>query len=100
MIEESTVILAKIGYNPYTRRLDVEFNNEKPMVNSLINEYYGKPLREWFDKVPEIFKDEMNGYGFILEFTGTLLDYKYLKSSFRVNNALVEDDIESTSSGT
>ncbi len=96
MIEDSTVILAKIGYNPYTRRLDVEFNNEKPMVNSLINEYYGKPLREWVDKVPEIFKDEMNGYGFILEFNGTLLDYKYLQSSFRVKNALVEDDIEST----
>ena len=39
-------------------------------------------MQDWIDRIPQIFHDEMNGYGFELDFSGTALDYEELCSAF------------------
>ena len=40
------------------------------------------PLKDWVDKVPGIFYDEMNGYDFDFYFTGTVPDFNEVKAAF------------------
>lgn len=76
------MIKAELEYNPYLLETLIRFNGHKPRINSLVEKYEGKPLRDWIDKIPDIFSGEMNGYDFELEFTGTERDYQELRTAF------------------
>ena len=68
------MIKADLSYNPYIRELKVQFNGHPPRINSMIEKYQRRPLQDWIAEIPQIFHDEMNGYGFQLDFYGTELD--------------------------
>ena len=87
------MIKAELSYNPYLGKTDVRFNGQTPKINSLVEKYSEDILNDWIDLVPEIFHDEMNGYGFELDFTGTALDCRNLRSAFQRLN-IAEDDVE------
>ena len=76
------MIKTELSYNPYLQEICIRFNGQNPRINSLVEKYQDKILNDWIDKIPKIFHDEMNGYGFDLDFSGTELDYQNLKSSF------------------
>ena len=76
------MVKAELLYNPYLPSISIKFNGNEPHINSLVEKYEGKDLREWIDEIPGIFYGEMNGYDFELEFTGTERDYIELKSTF------------------
>ena len=40
-------------------------------------------LHDWIEELPEIFRDEMNGYDFDLDFSGTKNDFEDLKKAFK-----------------
>ena len=76
------MITAQLKYNPYLRTTEILFNGEKPRINSLVEKYQEEILQKWISQVPAIFRDEMNGYGFALEFQGTKTDYEELVKAF------------------
>lgn len=76
------MVRAELTYNPYLLETEVRFNGIPPRINSLVEKYKGQYLENWIRKIPHIFHDEMNGYDFELDFTGTNLDFDELKSSF------------------
>lgn len=77
------MIKTELSYNPYTMITEVKFNGHAPRINSLIEKYDKFMLHEWINLVPKIFYDEMNGYDFELEYSGTKEDYQELIDSFR-----------------
>ena len=87
------MLKAELMYNPYTSQLNVRFNGKTPRINSQIEKYKDLPLQNWINKIPYIFHDEMNGYDFELEFSGTKLDFEELKQSFRYAG-VDEDQVE------
>lgn len=84
------MVKAELKYNPYLLETVVSFNNESPRVNSLVEKYMGSSLHTWIDRIPKIFYDEMNGYDFELDFSGTERDYAELKKVF--DSAGVSED--------
>ena len=76
------MVRAELVYNPYLLETEVRFNGNPPRINSLVEKYQGKKLQTWISKIPAIFYDEMNGYDFQLDFSGTDLDFEELKKSF------------------
>ena len=76
------MVKAELSYNPYLQETDIKFNGQSPRINSHVEKYMDKKLQIWIKKIPRIFKDEMNGYGFNLEFSGTELDLNKLRKSF------------------
>ena len=76
------MIKADLSYNPYIRELKVQFNGHPPRINSMIEKYQRRPLQDWIAEIPQIFHDEMNGYGFQLDFYGTELDFDEVKNAF------------------
>ena len=76
------MVRVELSYNPYLLETEVLFNGNPPRINSQIEKYQGKKLQTWIEKVPSIFYDEMNGYDFELDFSGTTLDYEELTKSF------------------
>ncbi len=76
------MIKAELIYNPYLLETEVRFNGNPPRINSLVEKYQKEKLQTWVNKIPSIFYDEMNGYNFELDFTGTEMDYEELKKSF------------------
>jgi len=58
------MVKADLSYNPYLNETTIRFNGKKPRINSLVEKYEDKLLYEWIDKLPQIFHDEMNGYGY------------------------------------
>ena len=76
------MVKAELSYNPYLQETEIRFNGQSPRINSHVEKYLDKKLQTWIHKLPYIFRDEMNGYGFELEFSGTELDYEELKRSF------------------
>ena len=78
-----SIIKAELSYNPYLLKTDIKFNGQPPRVNSLVEKYQNKNLQSWISRIPKIFYDEMNGYYFELDFTGTKLDYESLCNTFR-----------------
>ncbi len=92
-IEGDKMIKADLKYNPYTRRIKVEFNGNPPRVNCMIEKYNDRPLQDWITDIPQIFHDEMNGYGFQLDFSGTELDYGELCEVFE-NAGISEYDVK------
>lgn len=77
------MINAELSYNPYLMETKIRFNKQPPRINSLVEKYQDMNLQSWINKVPKIFYDEMNGYYFELDFTGTQLDYEMLCNTFR-----------------
>ena len=77
------MIKAELSYNPYLLKTDIKFNGQPPRVNSLVEKYQNKNLQSWINRIPKIFYDEMNGYYFELDFSGTKLDYESLCNTFR-----------------
>lgn len=86
------MVKAELEYNPYLLETIIKFNGQKPRINSLVEKYESGALREWIDKVPKIFYDEMNGYDFELEFTGTEREFIELKEVFR-KKGVTEDQV-------
>ena len=80
--ESEERVTAELKYNPYLSETEIWFNNKKPRINSLVENFHDANLHDWIMDLPEIFKNEMNGYDFILEFTGTELDCKEIELSF------------------
>lgn len=76
------MIKTELVYNPYLRETTVRFNGRAPRINSMIEKYDKEVLQTWLAELPEIFADEMNGYDFAVEFSGTELDYSDLTKSF------------------
>ena len=76
------MVKAELSYNPYVQETSIKFNGQEPRINSHVEKYQDKKLQVWIKKVPRIFRDEMNGYGFDLEFSGTELDYGELRKAF------------------
>lgn len=77
------MIKAELIYNPYLLETDVRFNGQPPRINSLVEKYQDGRLQDWIKELPEIFHDEMNGYDFELEFSGTSRDFCELQRAFK-----------------
>ena len=77
------MIKAELIHNPYLLKTKAKFNGQEPRINCQIEKYEDKPLKDWVDKVPAIFHDEMNGYDFDFYFTGTKPDFREVKSAFK-----------------
>lgn len=86
------MVKTELSYNPYLMETLVRFNEQEPKINSLVEKYQGNKLQDWIDKIPGIFHDEMNGYDFDLDFTGTKLDCSELQSAF-VNAGVTEEQV-------
>lgn len=76
----------ELSYNPYLLDTRVVFNGKRPRINSLVEKYMCGSLYSWIDDMPQILHDEMNGYGFQLDFSGTDRDYEAIKHSFGDND--------------
>ena len=85
------MIKAELSYNPYVREITVKFNGQSPHINSLVEKYQNCPLQDWNDDIPQIFHDEMNGYGFELDFSGTELDFEEIRNSFQKADVSEQD---------
>lgn len=76
------MIKTELVYNPYVGVTEVRFNGNPPKINSLIEKYLDKNLNDWVNQIPDIFYDEMNGYDFDLEFSGTREDFEKVQHAF------------------
>ena len=77
------MVKAELNYNPYLLETSIKFNGQEPRINSLVEKFQDDPLQSWVRRIPEIFYDEMNGYDFELEFSGTERDYQEVVHAFR-----------------
>ena len=87
------MVKAELKYNPYLLETIVKFNGQEARINSLVEKYKGDILQNWIDKIPGIFHDEMNGFDFELEFTGTQLDFDDLKDAF-ASKGITENSVK------
>lgn len=76
------MVYAELIHNPYLLHTSVNFNGQEPKINSQIEKYENQTLKDWVHRVPQIFYDEMNGYDFDLNFTGTKPDFAEVKQAF------------------
>ena len=72
-----------LKYNPYIKETEVTFNGKSPGLNCLVENYRESFLQEWLTRLPDIFRNEMNGYDFDIDFIGTKLDFKNLTKTFK-----------------
>lgn len=72
----------KLTHNPYLLETTVLFNGRPPRINSAIERYEKRPLVDWIGDIPGILYDEMNGYDFDLDFSGTEADFIRLQQAF------------------
>lgn len=86
------MVRTELSYNPYLRETIVKFNEQPPRINSLIEKFREKKLHDWIDILPDVFHDEMNGYGFDLYFSGTESDFERIKTSFK-KSGVQENDV-------
>ncbi len=76
------MIYAELNHNPYLLQTEVKFNGNEPRINSQIEKYENWPLKDWVQKVPEVFYNEMNGYDFDLLVKGTASDFQEIVDAF------------------
>ncbi len=76
------MVKAELYYNPYKIETKVKFNGNEPRVNSLIEKYEDKRLQDWIEEIPLLFKEELSGYDFDLDFIGTDLEFDEVKAIF------------------
>lgn len=88
----NTMVKAELSYNPYLLETEIKFNGQSPRINSLVEKYQTGTLQDWIEELPRIFHDEMNGYDFELEFSGTARDFDELKRSF-MQMGVSDDDV-------
>lgn len=84
------MVKAELLYNPYMLETVIKFNKQPPRINSLVEKYQTGMLQDWISVLPDIFHDEMNGYDFELEFSGTTRDFNELKRAFNLANVSEE----------
>ena len=77
------MVKAELSYNPYLQETKIRFNGRSPRVNSRVEMHLKEKLHDWIEELPEIFRDEMNGYVFDLEFSGTKNDFEDLEKAFK-----------------
>ena len=77
------MVKAELSYNPYLQETKIRFNGRSPRVNSRVEMHLKEKLHDWIEELPEIFRDEMNGYDFDLDFSGTKNDFEDLKKAFK-----------------
>ena len=77
------LIKVEFEYNPYIMDYSIKFNGVEPRINSMIEQYLKEPLQVWVKEIPSIFYNEMNGYDFVVEFTGTRMDYEKVINAFK-----------------
>ncbi|MDR1490472.1 MAG: hypothetical protein LBS65_08345 [Desulfovibrio sp.] len=75
-------VKAELSHNPYLLETGVKFNGREPKINSLVEKYKSRKLQSWIAKIPDIFYNEMNGWDFDLDFSGTKIDFEYLQKAF------------------
>ena len=80
------MIKIELEYNPYLLETKILFNGQRPRINSLVEKFTNAPLQKWIQRIPKIFFDEMNGYDFEIEFSGTDSDYEELACEFQKQN--------------
>ncbi len=85
------MIHAELIHNPYLMATSVKFNGQPPRINCQIEKYENSTFKDWVHKVPAIFRDEMNGYDFDLNFTGTKADFEDVKKAFADAGVSQED---------
>ena len=78
-----SLIKVEFEYNPYIMDYSIKFNGVEPRINSMIEQYLKEPLQVWVKEIPSIFYNEMNGYDFVVEFTGTRMDYEKVINAFK-----------------
>ena len=76
------MIQAELIHNPFLLQTAVKFNGQSPRINSQIEKYEKMTLKDWVEKIPKIFYDEMNGYDFDFNFSGTVADFEEVKKVF------------------
>lgn len=76
------MVKAELSYNPYLLETGITFNGREPKINSSVEKYRAGNLQNWIAKLPEIFYNEMNGWDFDLDFTGTKIDFEALQAAF------------------
>ena len=86
------MVKVELEYNPYLMETVVRFDGREPRINSLVEKYQGSKLQDWMREIPDIFYNEMNGYGFELEFSGTKMDFEQLKKAFE-DAGITEDQV-------
>lgn len=77
------MIKAELNYNPYLLETSVKFNGQAPRINSLVEKFQYSSLQKWVHRIPDIFYDEMNGFDFELDFSGTERDFLEVVDAFR-----------------
>ena len=87
------MVKVELAFNPYLMETIVRFNGHEPKINSLVEKYQKGRLQDWITLLPGIFYDEMNGYDFELDFSGTEDDFERIKESFRLFG-VSEDEVE------
>jgi hypothetical protein len=75
-------VKANLSHNPYLLGTEVKFNGREPKINSLVERYRAEKLQGWITKLPDIFYNEMNGWDFDLDFSGTKIDFEFLQGAF------------------
>ena len=86
------MVKVELSYNPYLMETKVMFDGRKPRINSRVEKYYNAKLQDWINEIPQIFYEEMNGYGFEVEFSGTKMDFEQLKKTF-TDAGILEDQV-------
>ncbi|MEH6938327.1 hypothetical protein V7056_10760 [Bacillus sp. JJ664] len=76
------MVKAELSYNPYLLETKVKFNGQEPKINSLVEKYQEGKLQAWITEIPAVFYNEMNGYNFDLDFSGTKADFEELEQVF------------------
>jgi hypothetical protein len=76
------MVKAELSYNPYLLETKVKFNGQEPKINSLVEKYQEGKLQAWITEIPAVFYNEMNGYDFDLDFSGTKADFEELEQAF------------------
>jgi hypothetical protein len=79
---ELEMVKAELSYNPYLLETKVKFNGQEPKINSLVEKYQEGKLQAWITEIPAVFYNEMNGYDFDLDFSGTKVDFEELEQAF------------------
>ena len=87
------MVKAELSYNPYLLETEIKFNGQSPRINSLVEKHQSDTLQDWIKELPYIFHDEMNGYDFELEFSGTERDFNELKRAF-VQAGVSDDEVK------
>ena len=86
------MVKVELMYNPFLRETVIRFNGQSPRINSLTEKYRALPLQSWVSNIPQMFYDEMNGYDFELDFSGTKADFIEVEKAFR-SAGVTEDQV-------